>query len=453
MSDATDLLDIGGGSQTKTKQTVQVDYSSIMDRMKTELSVEKDPAKRQKILEATLQSVGESAVKDKDDMLSAIKALTDFQDSIGAQFEGFLNLNEEEVAIIEKAEAALTSAKAAKQAALEVPNTWWQRLWGREGRITRTTNELKAAEKALTDAQAEAKQMHRTRMEKAGMQELLEEYALRSRKMCEQLAEREMEIKEVEEKLLVQSAEANRIHAEALKLKEKTEADLATAKQKMEQEHEALAGIADKQSVEYAKQFEIVQKAEQSVETLQGKLNSAVALAASKDSFLHKHNLAMKTLTSLRANLNTHRAKLKSDTDERVRFYEAYLMSLKAKNDQELVSILEKLGVKQDEAAANTMAQIYTASSKARQEMMKNIPIHEKNMAEVYGHLAESMKRIRTEDQLILKDFDQRFGIDVSKFFEESYGEGSTTPSGDGAEKDNGGTNSTQGKTAEELIG
>ena len=64
---------------------------------------------------------------------------------------------------------------------------------------------------------------------------------------------------------------------------------------------------------------------EQKVEELEGLKNAYTTLAASKDSFVHKHNLTIKVLTSLRSNLQTHRAKLKSDTDERLKYYDGYM--------------------------------------------------------------------------------------------------------------------------------
>ena len=71
---------------------------------------------------------------------------------------------------------------------------------------------------------------------------------------------------------------------------------------------------------------------------------------------MHKHNLTIKVLTSLRSNLQTHRAKLKSDTDERLKYYDGYVVALKARTDQEFAAILEHLGVKTDEHIGETLA-------------------------------------------------------------------------------------------------
>lgn len=449
-----DLLNKGGDSKQQTKtSTAKVDYNLTLDKMRTELAVEKDPAQRQKILTATLDSIRETAVEDKDNLLTAIKALTDFQDSIGVQFEGFLKMTDQELAVIKIAEKALADAEAAKVAAAQVPDTWWQRLWGREKRIVRTEEAVKNAQKALEDAGNLAKQMHRTRMEQAGIETLLDEYSFRSSKLCAQLKEREEQILQVETDIKDQIKEANRIHGEALKLKEKFEGELEVATALQKQENAGLEAITDKQSKEYSDQLAKVSAANQKVEELKSKLNQAMALASSKDSFVHKHDVTARVLTTIRGNLATHRTKLQSDTEERVFYYQGYTTALKARNDQELASILEKLGVKTDENIASTLAQMLTGSAKARQEMMESIPEHEKYMAGIYSALAESLSVIRKKDADIKENFENRFGIDVSKFFEESY-DNTNGASNDADKGSTGNAGSTgKGKTAEELIG
>ena len=144
-------------------------------------------------------------------------------------------------------------------------------------------------------------------------------------------------------------------------------------------------------------------------------------MAASKDSFVHKHNLTIKVLTSLRSNLMTHRAKLKSDTEERLKYYEGYIVALKARTDQEFAAILEHLGVKTDEHIGQTLASMHTASAKARQEMMDNIPVHEKMMQGVYKSYAEALHEIRAKDKKIQTEFNNRYGIDMKEIFAEFY--------------------------------
>ena len=83
-----------------------------------------------------------------------------------------------------------------------------------------------------------------------------------------------------------------------------------------------LEEISDKQSTAYSEAIGKITELEQKVEELEGLKTPDTTLAASKDSFVHKHNLTIKVLTSLRSNLQSHRAKLKSDTDERLKYYD-----------------------------------------------------------------------------------------------------------------------------------
>ena len=151
-----------------------------------------------------------------------------------------------------------------------------------------------------------------------------------------------------------------------------------------------------------------------------------------KDSFVHKHNLTIKVLTSLRSNLQTHRAKLKSDTEERLKYYDGYVVALKARTDQEFAAILEHLGVKTDELVGETLASMHTASAKARQDMMDNIPVHEKVMQGVYSSYAEALQEIRAKDSEIQKNFAERYGIDMKEIFEDYYKADANAPSGEG---------------------
>jgi len=193
-----------------------------------------------------------------------------------------------------------------------------------------------------------------------------------------------------------------------------------------------LEEIVDKQSAEYAQAIGKVTQLEQKAEELEGLKNAYTTLAASKDSFVHKHNLTIKVLTSLRSNLQTHRAKLKSDTEERLKYYDGYVVALKARTDQEFAAILEHLGVKTDEHIGETLAAMHTASAKARQEMMDNIPVHEKVMQGVYKSYAEALQEIRAKDAMIQQNFAERYGIDMKEIFDEYYKADATAPSGGG---------------------
>ena len=64
---------------------------------------------------------------------------------------------------------------------------------------------------------------------------------------------------------------------------------------------------------------------------------------------------------------------------------------------------------------------MHTASAKARQDMMDNIPVHEKVMQGVYSSYAEALQEIREKDVDIQKNFAERYGIDMKEIFEEYY--------------------------------
>jgi len=429
MSDDFDLLETNSNEKT---EKVDVNWGKAIDTMKSKLAQEDDPESRQKILNATLDDVVNMAEKDRTTLLDAIKDLTDYQDEVGILFERFSSLNETEQKVIDDAQKALERAKVELEDAKNKPDTWWNNLWGRKSKIAKAEQALKDAEKVRAGADNKAKAMFQERIESADVQTLLSELSYKSQAAVTRLKNREVEIKEVEEKLKDAIVEASKNHTKALEKKKETEAKLEEQYALLKQARQALEEIVDKQSAEYSEALSKVTTLEQKVEELEGLKNAYTTLAASKDSFVHKHNLTIKVLTSLRSNLQTHRAKLKSDTDERLKYYDGYVVALKARTDQEFAAILEHLGVKTDEHIGETLASMHTASAKARQEMMDNIPVHEKVMQGVYGSYAEALSEIRAKDVDIQKNFAERYGIDMKEIFEDYYAADANAPSGDG---------------------
>ena len=431
MSDDFDLLETNTNEKS---EKVDVNWGKAIDTMKSKLAQEDDPESRQKILNATLDDVVHMAEQDRTTLLDAIKDLTDYQDEVGIIFEKFSSLNPNEQKVIDDAIKRLERAKVELEDAEAKPDTWWNNLWGRKSKIKDAQDELNVAQKDRDAADNKAKAMFQTRIESADVQTLLSELSYKSQAAVTRLKNREVEIKEVEDKLQTAIVEATKNHIKALEKKKEVEAKLEEKYAALKQARQALEEIVDKQSAEYAKAIGDVTTLEQKVEELEGLKNAYTTLAASKDSFVHKHNLTIKVLTSLRSNLQTHRAKLKSDTEERLKYYDGYVVALKARTDQEFAAILEHLGVKTDEHIGETLASMHTASAKARQEMMENIPVHEKVMQGVYGSYAEALQEIRAKDSDIQKNFAERYGIDMKEIFEDYYKADPNAPSGNDGE-------------------
>lgn len=435
MSDDFDLLET---NSSQKNEKVDVNWGKAIDTMKSKLAQEDDPEVRQKILNATLDDVVGMAEKDRSTLLDAIKDLTDYQDEVGILFEKFSSLNAKEQKVIDDAQKGLERARIELEDARNKADTWWNNLWGRKSKIKKEEQEFAEAEKVRAAADNKAKAMFQERIETADVQTLLSELSFKSQAAVSRLKNREIEIKEVEDKLQVAIVEATKNHTRALEKKKEVEGKLEENYALLKQARQELEEIVDKQSADYAQAIGKVTSIEQKVEELEGLKNAYTTLAASKDSFVHKHNLTIKVLTSLRSNLQTHRAKLKSDTEERLKYYDGYVVALKARTDQEFAAILEHLGVKTDEHIGETLAAMHTASAKARQEMMDNIPVHEKVMQGVYSSYAEALTEIRSKDADIQKNFAERYGIDMKEIFEDYYKADATKPSIDDSGKPSG---------------
>ena len=87
------------------------------------------------------------AEKDRTTLLDAIKDLTDYQDEVGIMFEGFSALNPAEQKIIDDAIKRLERAKVELEDANAKPDTFWNNLWGRKGKIKEAEQELATSTK------------------------------------------------------------------------------------------------------------------------------------------------------------------------------------------------------------------------------------------------------------------------------------------------------------------
>ena len=207
MADDFDLLETDSNSK---QEKVDVNWGKAVDQMKSKLAQEDDPNVRQKILNATLDDVVGMAETDRKSLLEAIKDLTDYQDEVGIIFEKFSTLNAKEQKVIDDAQKALDRAKIALEDAEKVKDNWWNNLWGRKSKIKSRQSELAAAQKTRDGADMKAKAMFQERIESADIQTLLSELSYKSQAAVGRLKNREVEIKEVEEKLKVAIVEASK---------------------------------------------------------------------------------------------------------------------------------------------------------------------------------------------------------------------------------------------------
>ena len=267
MSDDFDLLETNTNEKAAK---VDVNWGKAIDQMKSKLAQEDDPESRQKILNATLDNVVDMAEKDRTTLLDAIKDLTDYQDEVGIMFEGFSALNASEQKIIDDAIKRLERAKVELEDANNKPDTWWNNLWGRKGKIKDAEKELASAQKERDAADNKAKAMFQQRIETADVQTLLNELSFKSQAAIKRLKDRELEIKEVEESLKTAIVEASNNHTKALQKKKEVEGQLEEQYALLKQARQTLEEVADKQTEEYSEALEKVTQLEQKVEELEG---------------------------------------------------------------------------------------------------------------------------------------------------------------------------------------
>lgn len=422
-----DLLDEDVSTQSESK----VKMSDFLQRQKTKITSETNVGEKAKILEATLNTVTQAAKEYEGDLKVQLTELYNFLDQIGVQFDGFKKLNEKEQGLIDaaikahentKTEVAIAQNNLATANA--IPNTWWQRLWGRTGKVNNADAEVKrlkaketATENAIKTAEDDAELLFRQRLQNADMEQAMDHVKDLSEKCMAQIAERETELKNAEGELKVALEQSNETHLAATKKKEVEEENLQAVEARLAVAKQELGLLTDHDSPEYTAKLQECQEIEREIEENKTRIQVCDAVVKSKESFEMKHNLAMKTIIAQRGNLKTMRAKLKSDLEARESFYLAYLTAMKAANDQKLLATLEKMGVKTDEDVASNLAAMYTASSRSRQEMMAYMPQHNKKLFAVLNALNEAAVNIKAQDEKLKEEYSKMFGEGVQSLF------------------------------------
>lgn len=413
-----------------------------------------------KILNATLESVTQTAEANKSDLKTQLDQLYEFLESIGIQFEGFKKLNDEETKLIDKAKGRKASADDelnAAEAALKVvedipayslfsPSTWWKskKLAKANARLTAAKTEQTNSIQGIKDAEDTAETLFRARLDKADMKQAMDHIAFITQKAIDQIINRENEINSAEEELLTVLEAGNKTHLKALRKKEDTEVELEKSKGRHAIALQELQAMTDQNSDEAIAKKQEVRTIELEIQNYEAVINTCMAIAESKNSFEKKHSLTLKTLTSQKGNLRAMRGKLKSDLEARASYYEAYLTIMKAGNDQKLSDILEKIGVKTDEGVASAISEMYVASNKTRQAMMEAIPQHNQYLRGVLQALNIAGAEIDKKDSELKKAFEDFNRDSVHKEF-ETYG--NDDKSGDGGDK----KTTTTGTTADLL--
>lgn len=371
---------------------------------------------REAILNATHDSVLENKTKYGKDLASVMAALRKLMDGVGVGFEGIRDHSPEEQGWIDDAKAMLEGAKAELKRVNAIPDSWWQRLWGRTGKIETAQTALSEAESGIDTAETRAKAHYEQRLENAELEESLQRMitmvTLIANFVESKMADIDTELTAVTES----QKSVLELKEKAAQAMEDIDAKLKILgnklKAKLEEKSQYTPGTA-----EYTRfEAELESISNEEVE-LKGKLEVARAIFNSKERFVDLHGLAIEALTTQKHNLKGDLAALKSDTQERESFYAATIQSIKAAAYQKITSQFEKVGVKTDIQNAQMLASHAVASERSRMERVEAQGPRMEEIAEKMIAFAEGMRIHREKDAEVWKAMHNNYGLDIDPTF------------------------------------
>jgi hypothetical protein len=366
---------------------------------------------RDKVLKASLEALHKSVAQEQADLGQAVMGLNGLMTAMGKDYENLTKPSAAELALIKNANQRLADAKVA----LEGAKIAW--LF-RSSKIAAAEAEIEAAEQGITNAKTQAASLARTRLMKATMEDSLQEFMFKVEKTIEIMKARKTDIEKQIVAVGLRKQDAYRVKEGAAKKLEQLEAELTQIEQTLQTEEQNITSMTNG-SEEYVAQERLVSETRRRVEEIRGNRNNALVLFQSKERFAAELEVHERAQMKLRDNQRSWITLLTSDTQERVVTFKSRLEAMKAMSDQDVAKNLDKVGVEVDGRNVEFMAQVGSASDRARMEMVESQPERVKRISEAQANQAEAQQQIREREAEVISEFRKKYGIDPldSSFF------------------------------------
>jgi hypothetical protein len=281
---------------------------------------------------------------------------------------------------------------------------------GKDRKLAELMKKLGKSDSRLEQAELNQKAAYEARLQSATMKESLKRLPLYAEQICDMLSERRKKLntrnKVVNTKL--DDAQITERKAANLLTQRKEEMDIVEANLKQKR-NELLSDELDKSSDAYLVVKNEVRALEKNLEEKKGQVLQATEVNQAATAFVEKLQILSRTLTSQISILKSREASLRTKTKYRTEYYNGYLASVKAKNDQEAATMLDQLGTKQDERISVQLAEIYKASNEELLIAIKEAPNHIMKSriykAAIDKMEEENLKELRAEYEKFKNDY------------------------------------------------
>ena len=391
MSFLADAEQAADSLQTR-KQSFNEQFASL-DRRFQDLDKIKDAKERgvrEAILTAELDKLHAAGKAEEEDLGNAVFGLNTHLEELGQEYVTLDSSDPVERQMIADAEANLESAR----------KNW---IWFlRESAVKRATAHFEATKQKVAE-------MARARLMKKDMKGSLQHILALSNKVSSIIKGRISVIDNQIRLVGQRRIEALRIKEAAVKVVDELDVKLEKVKDDLRVAEEMLVPMTN--PVERAQQETRISDLKTLFENIKAERNGAFVVVQSKEKFSIALETAEQTHINLKASLNMWYQGLKSDTEERVRIFEARLEAKKALADQRAVETLDQISSVTDQRSVEELAKIAAASERLAMNKIETMPQRILDMDTVRQAQKEAQAQIMERMARALDTWKSKYGM------------------------------------------
>lgn len=416
--------------KAKIEKKKSVDYVSALNDI--ENKIDNADAKSgeeivKTIVDANFDSLNGNVKETEQDLQELMLHLRAMLDNAGGEFQKLQELNPEEQKWVDEAKKTLAKAEISLEEAEEMSNAWNILFGMKNSKVKNAKKEIKESTQGIKDAETKANKAYRDRLRNADLKDSLDRIIHQvtgmTRIIEDMVEDVDVQIVALKNRKELSFATKEKA-AEAMKSRK---ASLEEIEEKLKKEELALAELQNN-SPEYTEQEKKIADMRELRAELKGKYNIALGIFQSKERFVDQIVVHLEAQTITKNNLKQLIGQLKSDTEERITTYESGLQLVQSATAQEAASIYEDAGAKTDQKITEIAAKVLVGSEKDRIERVKKHPKRMSELHKVLVAMAEATANFKKQDQQLMKEHGEKFGIDISETFSHKYeGDSSST--------------------------
>lgn len=394
--------------QAVTAEDVGIKIDSLQEEFDKAAKI-KDARMREarlRVLNATFEELRKQSEKKQEDLARAMFGLQAYIEKFGEVYKNLGEPSPADKQLLEQAQQDIAKAEEELREASK-------KIFFKGRAVESAQAEFDAMKQKRLDLEKEVQARTRQSLLSSDLEQLTQQFLLWSEKTAVALQAR-IENEQRQIKIVTERKNAAfQIQKDATAAFEKLDKELKAKEAELKVEEDKLTELENGTS-EYANQTAYVAEIRSLVEDLRGRVNNAMVLANNKEEFAN-HLVANEIgHRKVRDNARVFLTILKSSSEERVVLFRSRLELEKGLADQELAKQIHSMGTEIDMDNLETVVAGAAASDRLITQIMKEQPGRMREIANILASQAEAHAKIREEQQQILDEYREKYGIDLS---------------------------------------